>query len=133
MTVLASLVAAAAGIVAVSQASPVVESRAAVGVSNAKSSLTLIYQNNLNGTDDKNHIGALVLDAVPQANAAAACAALNEKLISKATLQKYQAEFNDALSYQDYAGYTDAERGCARSPRTTGLRTLDLSTALPSL
>jgi carboxylesterase type B len=111
MTVLATFVAAAAGIVAVSQASPVVETRAAVGVSNAKSSLTLIYQNNLNGSDDKNHIGALVLDAVPQASAAAACASLNEKLISKATLQKYQADFNDALSYQDYAGYTNAEKG----------------------
>jgi carboxylesterase type B len=111
MMVLATFVAAAAGIVAVSQASPVVEARAAVGLSNTKSSLTFIYQNNLNGSDDKNHIGAIILDAVPQANAAAACASLNEKLISKATLQKYQADFNDALSYQEYAGYTDAEKG----------------------
>ncbi|KAI4698555.1 hypothetical protein J4E81_005778 [Alternaria sp. BMP 2799] len=111
MTVITTLVAAAAaGIVAVSHASPV-GSAPAVGVSNAKSSLTLIYQNNLNGSDDKNHIGAIILDPVPQANAAAACASLNEKLISKATLQKYQADFNDALSYQDYAKYTDAERG----------------------
>jgi carboxylesterase type B len=112
MTVITTLVAAAAaGIVAVSQASPVVGSAPTVGVSNAKSSLTLVYQNNLNGSDDKNHIGAIILDPVPQANAAAACASLNEKLITKATLQKYQADFNDALSYQDYAKYTDAERG----------------------
>ncbi|KAH8636429.1 hypothetical protein IG631_08264 [Alternaria alternata] len=103
--------AAAAGMVAVSKASPVSDSTPAVSVSNAKSSLTLIYQNNLNGSDDKNHIGAIILDPVAQANAAAACATLNEKLISKATLQKYQADFNDALSYQDYAKYTDAEQG----------------------
>ncbi|CAN9398663.1 unnamed protein product [Alternaria alternata] len=112
MTVFTTFVAAAAaGMVAVSQASPVSDSTPAVSVSNAKSSLTLIYQNNLNGSDDKNHIGAIILDPVAQANAAAACASLNEKLISKATLQKYQADFNDALSYQDYAKYTDAERG----------------------
>ncbi|KAG9188990.1 hypothetical protein G6011_05858 [Alternaria panax] len=112
MTVFATFVAAAAaGMVAVSQASPVSESTPAIGVSNAKSSLTLIYQSNLNASDDRNHIGAIVLDPVPQANAAAACASLNEKLISKATLQKYQADFNHALSYQDYAKYTDSERG----------------------
>ncbi|KAF1938820.1 alpha/beta-hydrolase [Clathrospora elynae] len=111
MTVLATFVVVAAGFVAISQSSPVVESRAAVAVSNAKSSLTLVYQNNLNLTDDKNHIGALILGPVPQANAAAACALLNEKLISKATLQKHEADFNDALSYQDYAKYTDAEQG----------------------
>jgi len=112
MTVLATLVGvAAAGLVTFSQGSPLVETRAPLGVSNAKSSLTLIYQNNLNASDDKNHIGAIILDPVPQSNAAAACASVNEKLISKATLQKYQADFNDALSYQDYAKYTDAEQG----------------------
>ncbi|KAF1832099.1 alpha/beta-hydrolase [Decorospora gaudefroyi] len=111
MTVLATFVAAAASLVAVSQASPVTGSRASLAVSNAKSSLTLIYQNNLNGSDDKNHIGAIILDPVPQASATAACAALNEKPISKAALQQHQADFNDALSYQDYAKYTNADRG----------------------
>ncbi|RAR05633.1 acetylcholinesterase precursor [Stemphylium lycopersici] len=112
MTVLATFVAAAAAsLVTVSQASPLAKSNATVGVSNAKSSLTLIYQNNLNGSDDKNHIGAIILDSVPQASASAACASLNEKLITRATLEQYQADFNDALSYQDYAKYTDAEQG----------------------
>jgi carboxylesterase type B len=110
MTVLATLVAVTAGFAALSQSSPV-EARASVEVLNAKSSLTLIYQNNLNGSDDKNHVGAIILDAVPQANAAAACATVNEKLLSKATLQKYQDDFNDALSYQDYAKYTNADKG----------------------
>ncbi|KAF2029549.1 alpha/beta-hydrolase [Setomelanomma holmii] len=110
MTVLATLAAVTAGFVALGQSSPL-ESRAAVAASNSKSSLTLIYQNNLNGSDDKNHVGALILDAVPQANAAAACATVNEKPLSKATLQRYEADFNNALSYQDYAKYSDAERG----------------------
>jgi carboxylesterase type B len=112
MTVLATFVAAAAaGLVAVSQASPVAQPNATAGVSNAKSSLTLVYQNNLNGSDDKNHIGAIVLDPVTQASAAAACASLNEKLITRAALEKHQDDFNDALSYQDYAKYSDAEQG----------------------
>ncbi|KAH7093121.1 Alpha/Beta hydrolase protein [Paraphoma chrysanthemicola] len=110
MTNLATLVAITAGFIAFGQSSPF-EARAAIEATNAKSSLTLIYQNNLNGSDDKNHIGALILDAVPRANAAAACATVNEKPLSKATLQKYEADFNDALSFQDYAKYSDAERG----------------------
>ncbi|KAF2874450.1 acetylcholinesterase precursor [Massariosphaeria phaeospora] len=110
MTVLASFVAIAASFVALSDSKPL-ESRAAVTASNAKSSLTLLYQNNLNGSDDKNHVGAILLDAVPQANAAPACAALNEKLLPRATLEKYKADFVDALAYQDYARYVNADRG----------------------
>lgn len=110
MTVLATLVAVTASFVALSTSSPV-EARAPMTVSNAKSSLTLIYQNNLNVTDDKNHIGAIILDPVPQASAAAACATVNEKLLSKAVLQQHQDDFNDALSYQDYAKYDDSEAG----------------------
>ncbi|ORY12878.1 Alpha/Beta hydrolase protein [Clohesyomyces aquaticus] len=80
-------------------------------VANAKTSLTLIYQNNLNASDDKNHVGALILDAVPRAGATAACAALNEKLLPKATLQKYKSDFVRALSYQDFAEYSKADQG----------------------
>lgn len=110
MTVLATFVAVTAGFVALSKSSPVASSDC-VELTNAKSSLTLIYQNNLNGSDDKNHIGAVILDAAPQANAAAACATINEKLLTKAALQAHQDDFNDAISYQDYAKYTDAEQG----------------------
>lgn len=110
MTVLATLVAVTASLVAFGQSSPL-ETRATVETSNSKTSLTLIYQNNLNGSDDKNHIGALILDPVPQANAAAACATVNEKLLSKSTLQSHEADINDAISYQDFAKYSDAERG----------------------
>ncbi|KAL5115836.1 hypothetical protein ACEQ8H_006238 [Pleosporales sp. CAS-2024a] len=110
MTVLATLVAVTAGFATLSRSSPV-EARAPATVSNAKSSLTLIFQNNLNVTDDNNHIGAIILDPVPQASAAAACTAVNEKLLSKAAIQKHQDDFHDALSYQNYAKYEDSEQG----------------------
>lgn len=110
MTVLATFVAVTAGFAALTKSSPV-KARAPVGVSNSKSSLTLVYQNDLNLNEDRNRIGAILLDPVPQANAAAACATVNEKLLSKAALQKHEANFNDALSYQDYAKYVDAEQG----------------------
>jgi carboxylesterase type B len=110
MTIFATFLAATAGFVNLATASPVDATSAAV-TSNSKSGLTLIYQNNLNGSDDKNHIGALILDAVPQSSAAAACAALNEKPLSKSALQQHQSDFIDALSYQDYAKYYDAGKG----------------------
>ena len=107
MKTVAAFVAIAAGFVFATHPT----SRASVNESNAMSSLTLIYQNNLNGSDDENHIGALLLDPVLQANAAAACAVLNERLLSEATMLRYQTDFKMALSYQDFAGYADARRG----------------------
>ncbi|KAL6707766.1 hypothetical protein ACN47E_003887 [Coniothyrium glycines] len=82
-----------------------------VKLANEDSSMTLIYQNNLNGSDDKNHIGALILDPVLQDASAAACQALNETLLDKVTIQKYETDFTYAISYQDYANYSDADRG----------------------
>ncbi|KAF2465564.1 alpha/beta-hydrolase [Lindgomyces ingoldianus] len=87
------------------------ELRTPVNASNAQTSLTLIYQNNLNLSDDKNHVGALILGEVPRASASAACAALNEKLLSKSILQKYKSDFIRALSYQDYSEYSNAADG----------------------
>jgi hypothetical protein len=87
------------------------DSRATPSVSNAESSLTLLYQNNLNGSDDKNHIGAILLDPVPRSRSAGACAALNEKLLSKAALQQYKSDFLHALSYEAFAGYSDPVQG----------------------
>lgn len=78
---------------------------------NTMSSLTLIYQNNLNASDDKHHIGAILLDPVPQASAAAACAMLTEHLLSKAAIQEYQTDLKSALSYLEYAQYSDTRKG----------------------
>lgn len=110
MAVYSTAIALVAGFAAVAN-SQSIQSRGGVAVSNAKTSLTLVYQNNLNSTDDKNHVGALILDSVPQGSAAAACATVNEKLLPKATLQKYQSDFTYALSYQDFANYLDTSNG----------------------
>jgi carboxylesterase type B len=110
MAILTEVVAIAIGFAVVTHSSPL-EPRATVEVSNSKSSLTLIYQNNLNGSDDKNHIGAIILDPVPQASASGACAALNEKLLPLSSLQQHKSDFISALAYQDYADYIDGGDG----------------------
>ncbi|KAI9749687.1 MAG: hypothetical protein M4579_006777 [Chaenotheca gracillima] len=83
-------------------ASPSLQSRSTA--SNADSSVTLLYQNNLNSTDDINHVGAILLDAMPQTAAAGACKALGESLLPKSTLQAHHDDFLHALSYNAYAG-----------------------------
>ncbi|KAF2786461.1 acetylcholinesterase precursor, partial [Melanomma pulvis-pyrius CBS 109.77] len=110
MAILTGVVAAVAVLATLANSNPL-ESRAAVEVSNTKTSLSLIYQNNLNASDDKNHVGALLLSPVPRSDASAACAALNEKLLPKSTLQKYKSDFIRALSYQGYAEYFNTDAG----------------------
>lgn len=98
---LARIVVFAASFIAVSQQHPLEER--AIALSNSRTSLTLLYQNNLNASDDKNHVGALLLDALPTDTAASACAALNETLLTKSMLQQYQSDFLHALVYQIYS------------------------------
>lgn len=73
-------------------------------VSNAKTSLTLLYQNNLNGTDDRNHVGFLLLDPSNKRNAARACEAIGESLVSRSQMKAHNADFVSSLSYVAYAG-----------------------------
>lgn len=73
---------------------------------NAASSLRILYQNNLNMTDDVNHMSAILLDPMTQPAATAACQALGENLLSKQVLMQYKADFLPQLSYIEYAGYT---------------------------
>jgi len=72
--------------------------------SNSKTSLTLLYQNNLNATDDVNHVGFILLDAVAQKDASAACSAIGESLLPKATITAHKTDFVQQLSYAAYAG-----------------------------
>ncbi|KAF2739666.1 acetylcholinesterase precursor [Polyplosphaeria fusca] len=109
MAIITGLLALAIGLASLSTAHPT--TAGVVNATNAKTSLTLIYQNNLNASDDKNHVGALVLDPVSQASAQGACSAMGEKLLSKATLQKYELDFIRALAYQDYADYSNGGSG----------------------
>ncbi|ETN47084.1 uncharacterized protein HMPREF1541_01274 [Cyphellophora europaea CBS 101466] len=71
-------------------------------VCNSQSSLTLIYQNNLNASDDSNHVSAIILDPMPARNAQTACGAINESLLTQATIQNYTTDFTDTLAYLDY-------------------------------
>ncbi|KAK4891263.1 hypothetical protein LTR27_010065 [Elasticomyces elasticus] len=71
---------------------------------NTDSSLTILYQNNLNGTDDVNHIAAILLDALPASQAAKACGTLNERLISRAAIEAHYDDFYHQLSYLVYSG-----------------------------
>ncbi|KFY39717.1 hypothetical protein V495_05782 [Pseudogymnoascus sp. VKM F-4514 (FW-929)] len=74
-------------------------------VSNAQTSLTLLYQNNLNGTDDTNHVGFLLLDPASQKDAAKACGAIGESLVSRSQIKAHTADFISSLSYVAYAGH----------------------------
>jgi len=74
--------------------------------SNSKTSITLLYQNNLNYTDDANHISALLLDPLTYDKGVLACSALSETPITKATLMTYKADFTPQLSYLALEGRT---------------------------
>jgi hypothetical protein len=56
---------------------------------NAQTSYTLLYQNNLNATDDANHIGAILLDANTQLAGSSACTAVGESLITQAAVKAH--------------------------------------------
>lgn len=73
-------------------------------VSNSKTSLTLLYQNNLNGTDDQNHVGFLLLDPSNKRDAAKACEDIGESLVSRSQIRAHTADFVGSLSYVAYAG-----------------------------
>lgn len=69
-------------------------------IANANTSLTHLYQNNLNLTDDAFHPSAVILDAVPPSKALEACkAALNESLVSRADLDAYTLDYTHMLVY----------------------------------
>jgi hypothetical protein len=74
-------------------------------VSNHGTSLTLIYQNNLNTTDDANHIGAIVLDPMSPGAGAQECAAIGESLLTQASIESHSNDFLHSLSYLSFAGY----------------------------
>lgn len=72
--------------------------------------VTLLFQNNLNSTDNHNHIGALLLGPLLQADAQTACHALSEELISEQSIRDHEQDFLEALSYHAYAGRASSEQ-----------------------
>jgi len=81
-----------------------VQFASAVSPSNTKTSLTLLYQNNLNASDDVNHISFILLDSFSQKDASAACLAIGETLLSKSVIQAHKTDFLQSLSYEAYSG-----------------------------
>jgi len=79
----------------------------AAAATNARSSLTLLFQNNLNYTDDANHIGFILLDPFTHDEAAGQCAALGESLVSSSEINAHRADFNASFSYLVFATYTN--------------------------
>ena len=77
----------------------------AVELSNAATSLTFIYQNNLNASDDVNHQGAILLDPMTSTVGAKVCAALGETLLPRRTINNHNADFTHSLAYLEYAGH----------------------------
>ncbi len=72
--------------------------------SNEATSVTLLYQNNLNVSDDINHVSFLLLDPLNQRDAGLACEAFNETLLSSDTIKAHSSDFLQSLSYVAYSG-----------------------------
>lgn len=89
-----------------SQAAPLANISSAF--SNSDTSLTFIYQNNLNASDDSHHVGAILLDPTTQDAGAARCAALGESLLPLLTLQGHSDDFEYSLAYLAFAGLVGA-------------------------
>jgi hypothetical protein len=102
---LATLVALASVTVAspVTMVDVVVDAKAPA-VSNTKTSITQFFQNNLNYTDDANHLSALLLDPMAYNAGVLACAALGETPLSKAVAQANKSDLVNLLNYNAFAG-----------------------------
>lgn len=79
-------------------------------LSNSETSLTFLYQNNLNASDDINHVGAILLDPATQENGASQCSSLGETLLPISTLQNHTDDFQKTLSYLAYSGAVKANQ-----------------------
>jgi hypothetical protein len=75
----------------------------AAAVSNSQTSLALLFQNNLNYTDDANHAGLILTDTFTQAQGAEECEALGESLVSSSEIQAHLSDFNASFSYLVHA------------------------------
>ena len=75
-----------------------------VPATNEKSSLTLLYQNNLNSTDDESHVGVILLGALAQHDIGEACEEIGESMVSFATIERHVEEFMSYFSYLVFSG-----------------------------
>ena len=71
-------------------------------LSNVNTSLSLLYHNNLNGTDDVNHIGVLLLDPTTYREAEESCANLGESPVLYKTFNDRGEDILRPLAYLAY-------------------------------
>lgn len=83
----------------------------AVSPASLHSSVSLLFQNNLNFTDDVNHIGALLLDPMSQSAAKAACESLNESLLSSQAIRSHTSDILNALTFLAFEGKPEHRAG----------------------
>lgn len=72
---------------------------------NLDTSLTLMFQNNLNASDDINHSGYILIDSSTRQQQAQICSNLGQQLIGQSTVTNYSTDLAQLLSYRSYAGY----------------------------
>lgn len=78
--------------------------------SNQDTSLHFLYHNNLNFTDDVNHIGSILLDPMSNSKASQACSNLNEGLLAVSDIQAHEQDFTNLLAYEAYTGRADTNQ-----------------------
>ncbi|ANB12758.1 hypothetical protein AWJ20_1027 [Sugiyamaella lignohabitans] len=79
---------------------------------NSNQGVTLLYQNNLNFTDDVNHKSFLFLDGSnTYEQASAACASYSESLVSPALLRSSQNDLSYQINYLLYSRKINPETG----------------------
>ena len=74
---------------------------------NEHTSLTLLFQNNLNPLDDENHVGAILLDAMNYADGEATCSSIQEDLLPAETILDHEDDFRHSLQYLQWSGQLD--------------------------
>ncbi|KAF4550294.1 Carboxylesterase-like protein 6 [Elsinoe fawcettii] len=104
MGLITGLTVAVAFVAAGVSAHPSLARRQYGNLTTSQTSLTFLYNNNLNFTDDANHIGAILLDPVQPSAASDACTVVGESLLTQEAIQAHSGDFVSLLSYQSFAG-----------------------------
>ena len=77
---------------------------------NVATSFTLLFQNNLNASDDNNHISLILTESTSQDAAAQVCASLSQSLLSTEAAQNYSSDLAFSLNYESFAGRVSADQ-----------------------
>lgn len=77
---------------------------------NLDTSLTLMYQNNLNASDDVNHLAFILVDPNTIQQQVQICANLGQHLAAQSNAANYNDDLAQLLSYRSYAGYDTSEQ-----------------------